>query len=63
MVQKFISTTSLGLNLWGHTQKKILTDHMADQWLRIVQGLNHQFDWWLTLYKNYNKLIHQVLMN
>ena len=31
--------TGLRLNLWGHTQKKFLTDHVADQRLRIIQGL------------------------
>ena len=34
----------LGLNLRDHTQKKILTDHVANQRLRIVQGFNRQFD-------------------
>ena len=37
-------TIDLGSNLWGYTQKKFLTDHVTDQRLRIVQGLNRQFD-------------------
>ena len=35
---------SLGSNLWGRTQKKFLTNHMADQRLKIVQGFDRQFD-------------------
>ena len=27
-----------------YTQKKFLIDYVADQRLRIIQGLNHQFD-------------------
>ena len=40
----YFYATSLDMNLWGHTQKKFLIDHVADQRLRIVQGFNHQFD-------------------
>ena len=43
-LKSYSCATGLGSNLWGHTQKKILTDHVADQRLRIIQGLNHQFD-------------------
>ena len=40
----YFYASGLGSNLWGHTQKKFLTDHMADQRLRIIQEFNRQFD-------------------
>ena len=40
----YFCAIDLGLNLCDYTQKKFLVDHMADQRLRIVQGLNRQFD-------------------
>ena len=40
----YFYTIDLGSNLWDHTQKKILTDHVADQRLRIILAYNYQFD-------------------
>ena len=43
-LESYFYATGLGSNQWDHTQKKFLTDHVADQRLRIVQRLNHQFN-------------------
>ena len=43
-LESYFYATSLGSNIWDHTQKKFLTDHVADQRLIIIQGLNRQFD-------------------
>ena len=37
-IEDYFYTTNLGLNLWDYSQKKFLTNHMADQWLRIIPG-------------------------
>ena len=56
--ENYFCATDLGSNLWGHTQKKLSSDQIADQQLRIVWGYNHQYDWWLALCKSYDKLTH-----
>ena len=40
-LENYSYATGLGSNLWGHTQKKFLSNHVADQQLKIILGFNH----------------------